>query len=267
MRKKIILFILTISCFATAVQAGNWTHINKKVPTRTLKTGVDINGKALFLCRGAYKNSIQIGKTWQGYNHCNISYAGKELLLSNYKVFIKKDFQHFGWRKPFHGKKAIKVGTDTNGQALFVCKGAYRNSIQPGKTWAGYNKCNIAYAGHEVLLNNYQILVQLNNIQPLKPSVHPTKRRNYRCIKNFSNEICGYNCLQSGTSAACAQKPGQHCMADNFNNIACGYHCIASPFKVICSQRKKDNCVKNTFNELRCGRNCRINNFNQINCD
>lgn len=49
------------------------------------------------------------------------------------------------------------IGGLENGAPLFICHAAYNNGIHPGKIVAG--NCNISYAGQEIPMQNYQILV------------------------------------------------------------------------------------------------------------
>ena len=52
---------------------------------------------------------------------------------------------------------AIKGGNEENGNPLYVCRAAYNGGIHPGKV-VGLN-CNIGYAGKEIHLSEYQLLV------------------------------------------------------------------------------------------------------------
>ncbi|HAT1936503.1 DUF3421 domain-containing protein [Legionella pneumophila] len=52
---------------------------------------------------------------------------------------------------------ALRTGTDTNGNALYLCRAKLFNSIQPGKTWAGYGRCNVPYGGKEYVLSQFTI--------------------------------------------------------------------------------------------------------------
>jgi hypothetical protein len=270
---RIIIFLLSFISFSQSF-AAMWRPANNNLPQNAYSIGYDTNGKALFACRAKWQNSLQVGKTWQGAQACHISYGGAEKLINNYQVLVNKSHHNWRWRIGRYADP-IRVGFDTDHKALYLCKGSYLNSMQIGKTWSGYDKCNIAYGGKEILLDRFTVLSAAQkhpSNKPAKPHTAPTHRHSkhgngYQCITNFTSEICGYNCLKSGTAAACAPRKGMQCMADNLNHIQCGYHCIASPFKVVCSQHKRDTCVKNAFNEIRCGRNCRVDNFNHIECD
>lgn len=68
---------------------NNFPHAHwSSNPRGVLTIGRDSNGIPLFLCRAPYGRSLQPGKTWPNYNHCNISYAGLELILDEYEWFV-----------------------------------------------------------------------------------------------------------------------------------------------------------------------------------
>lgn len=52
---------------------------------------------------------------------------------------------------------ALRVGIDTNNLPLFLCTARIFNSVQPGKTWPGYGRCNVAYGGKEYIVDRYEI--------------------------------------------------------------------------------------------------------------
>ncbi|WBV67411.1 DUF3421 domain-containing protein [Legionella pneumophila] len=51
--------------------------------------GKDTNGNPLFVCQSNFNGSIQPGKTWPGYSHCNISYGGREIITDNYRILSR----------------------------------------------------------------------------------------------------------------------------------------------------------------------------------
>ena len=87
----------------------------------------------------------------------------------------------------------------------------------------------------------------------------------YECRSSFGKEICGYNCVASGSSVRCAASPEQQCLAGGFGKIACGYNCAKSQNTVKCAQRRGNNCVADSFGNVKCGRNCRVE-FGDIKC-
>lgn len=124
--------------------------------TDAVRTGTDTNGAILYLCQAKLFNSTQPGKTWAGYNRCNVPYGGKEYIVEQFSIPNKNLLGRFNWTRDMRG--AIQLGKDTNGNPLFVCQAHFHGSIQPGKTWSGYNHCNISYAGREIITDNFFIM-------------------------------------------------------------------------------------------------------------
>ncbi|PJE18164.1 DUF3421 domain-containing protein [Legionella sp.] len=127
------------------------------------QTGIDTNGKPLYLCIGKLLNSDQPGKTWEGYGRCNVAYGGKEFVVDRFEVPSRARFKGAYWQA--NPRTAIRVGTDTNGKPLFLCQAYFRGSRQPGKTWPGYNRCNISYGGREIIIDSYLVLGANRQIQ------------------------------------------------------------------------------------------------------
>lgn len=68
-----------------------------------------------------------------------------------------------GWVKANNGSfplYAFKVGKDSGGQALYLCRASYQGSTTPGKIRQGFNGCNISYGGHEVTVTRYDVYVK-----------------------------------------------------------------------------------------------------------
>ncbi|WP_019215977.1 DM9 repeat-containing protein [Legionella tunisiensis] len=67
------------------------------------------------------------------------------------------NYNHYH-RYPTHSlANAFRTGTDTNGKALYLCIARLFNSSQPGKTWAGYGRCNVPYGGKEYIVDEFDI--------------------------------------------------------------------------------------------------------------
>lgn len=125
---------------------------------QALKIGIDTNGKPLYLCIARMFNSTQPGKTWEGYGRCNVAYGGKEYIVTDFQLPSGKFFRNAFWQTS--DRDGIVLGHDTNGRPLYVCQTLFKGSMQPGKTWPGYNRCNISYAGVEITMDNYKVLSQ-----------------------------------------------------------------------------------------------------------
>lgn len=121
-----------------------------------LKTGTDVHGKALYLCLAQLFDSVQPGKTWPGSDQCLVPYAGKEYIVNQFTIPNEHEFNPYIW---MHGaQKAIVIGKDSNGRSLFLCQTNFNGSEQPGKTWQGYNHCNISFNGLEIITDDYRVL-------------------------------------------------------------------------------------------------------------
>ncbi|WP_419419994.1 DUF3421 domain-containing protein [Legionella sp. D16C41] len=154
--RKLSILLLTLG-----IQVGwaNNVYVHghaDRLLDQAVRIGTDTDGKALYLCLAKFSNSIQPGKTWVGYGRCNVAYGGKEYIVNDFKVPPRELFDNTSWQKGT--RNAVKIGRDTNGNPLFLCQAFYRGSKQPGKTWPGYNRCNISYAGQEIILNTFRIL-------------------------------------------------------------------------------------------------------------
>mgnify|MGYP002132942102 CR=1 FL=1 len=182
--------ILSISNAALIYQDyGDYSpHANYEIRqdprlTSALRTGKEANGRPLFLCTARLFNSIQPGKTWLGYGRCNVPYGGKEYIVSRFVIPSRTIFNRSYWFED--PKIPFTIGHDTNGTPLYVCQAMFRGGIQPGKTWPGYNHCNISYAGHEIITDDYRILASSESAR----STH--KHPNQGCRRDFhGNWFC-----------------------------------------------------------------------------
>lgn len=89
MKKLRYLFCIAIlfavmNCFADWVPARNGY-----VPDGAWAIGYEEDGSPLYLCRAFYRG-LQPGKVRPGFSGCNISYAGKEITISKYSVFVNE---------------------------------------------------------------------------------------------------------------------------------------------------------------------------------
>lgn len=155
-----------------------WAHIHQHQNsfqvsplTTALRIGKNSNGVILYLCIGELFHSQQPGKTWAGYAYCNIGHGGKEYVVSKFTVPNQQQFGYFIWVHKLQG--TIEVGRDTNGTPLFLCQSDFQGGIQPGRTWPGYNHCNITYRGREIISDDYRVLSNRDELTiHSKPSTH-----------------------------------------------------------------------------------------------
>jgi hypothetical protein len=157
---------------------------------------------------------------------------------------------------------ALRVGTGTKLVPLYLCRGYYKNTLQPGKTWKKHNKCNISFKGKEVKLKEYEVYI-MSGKHGKKANL--PKRE---CVTDsFGNKYCGYNCVVGTSKAVCAKKPDEHCVIDDFGNSYCGYSCLKTESgNAKCATSYGDNCIANSFGDIQCGKNCHLDSFGQVEC-
>lgn len=259
---RLFVLLYALLCSGQLLAENVHQHSSENSPlARALKIGTDTDGKALYLCLARLANSLQPGKTWAGYGRCNVPYGGKEYISTDFTIPENQLMTNALWQDDT--KNALPIGKDTNGTPLFLCQTFFKGSKQPGKTWPGYQHCNISYGGIEIITNNFRVL----GMNKVNTHQHPSQAVQRDCIQDsFGNKACGYNCIKSINKVGCARTAEQRCVSDNFGNIVCGFNCVKSPLKVACADQPWKNCVINSYNQIRCGKNCQIGRLNQIQC-
>lgn len=157
-----------------------------------LQIGRDTNGNPLFLCQVYFKGSKQPGKTWPGYKHCNISYAGQEIITDNYRI-LGQDGGQAGYQPGPNPSQQCLTGPFGNKACGFNCIKSANNvacATSPDQRCVSDNFGRIA-CGYGCVQS------------PLKAAC--TDRRWKNCVINVFNEI----------------RCGKNCRIDNFNTIQC----------------------------------------------
>lgn len=135
---------------------ANWvTASYGRIPRYAVIGGYTGDGKPLFICRAKYEGALQPGKI-VGEN-CNFSYQGAEVMTPIYQVLISRS--GFSWtpgNDAFTPKNAISGGYE-NKHHLYICQAKYAGGLHPGKILN--HRCNISYAGNEVAVEFYNVLV------------------------------------------------------------------------------------------------------------
>ncbi|MBE9029762.1 DUF3421 domain-containing protein [filamentous cyanobacterium LEGE 11480] len=142
----------------TARKRLTWVNArNGEVPRRAVMGGRE-TGRRLYICRANYNGGVHPGKIVA--NNCNISYAGKEIEMPKYQALVNLKRLPLTWKNASNGsipRKAVMGGRET-GRRLFVCRARYKGGVHPGKLVA--RNCNIGYAGQEIEVPRYQVLVR-----------------------------------------------------------------------------------------------------------
>lgn len=70
--------------------AGVWVPAsNGYIPRGAWAVGYEEDGSPLFLCRATF-HGVHPGKLRREFRGCNISYAGREMTIRNYSVYLNR---------------------------------------------------------------------------------------------------------------------------------------------------------------------------------
>jgi Protein of unknown function (DUF3421) len=121
----------------------------------------EANQTALGLCVANYNGSLQPGKYLGDDKMCHFSYAGVEVLTSDFShVIVRTRSMVPAGNLAFD----FVAGQDTNGQPLYACRAQlFREdndfSIQLGKYRRDFDSCHVSYGGFEMHGDNGGSLV------------------------------------------------------------------------------------------------------------
>jgi Protein of unknown function (DUF3421) len=120
----------------------------------------------LYFCRADFMGGKHLGKVFPGSNGCAIPWGGTEhRFVTPYEVLVDLSPKLPVTRRLVSGAAipldALVGGQDGDGANLYICQAAYNGGLTPGKTRPEFNGCNIAWAGQEVTVPDYDVLVPL----------------------------------------------------------------------------------------------------------
>ena len=157
---------LVVSQFEVVPVTGQSTGTIPIVPpgsAANAKWGATVNNKQvggaegntpLHVCRVSYSGGVHAGKTWEGYNGCNIGYGGTEVVTTSGFEYLEAS-AGYSWSKT-PTNQLVPVGQEA-GQPIYVCRAKISNgSVHPGKVWNG--NCNIGYGGNELVIADFEYL-------------------------------------------------------------------------------------------------------------
>lgn len=145
---------------AVAPAALAWiAAANGAIPQGALPGG-QAQGRSLAICRMRYGQGSNIGvhPGLVAGQACAIGWGGREVRQPQYEVLVV-DGNTVAWVASANGavpKNAV-IGGQEPARQLPVCRAHYNNAVVPGKVVA--RNCNIAWAGREILVPRYEVLV------------------------------------------------------------------------------------------------------------
>lgn len=187
--------------------------------------------------------------------------------------------------------KALVTGKDTDGKLLYLCLARLFNSTQPGKTWAGYGRCNVPYGGKEYIVDQFEIpsknifagtYWQNNSALALTVGRESNGKPLFLCQAHFKNSqqpgktwpgykhcnisYAGQEVITDNYRVLANDRRGaqyhahpdnaQQCIQSPFGSQACGYNCVQSINHVACASSPDQQCIADDFGHIACGYGC-----------
>ncbi|MCC6362414.1 MAG: DUF3421 domain-containing protein [Bryobacterales bacterium] len=112
-------------------------------------------GGGVYICRAFVENSLQVGQVVSGSPGCEIEFGQTGGYFATYEVMYSPWIQAMNGSIP---SGAFQGGTDTDGQALYVCRGAVNGVQHLGKIKSGYSACRAGAGNTPLSFNFYEVL-------------------------------------------------------------------------------------------------------------
>ena len=96
------------------------------------------------------------------HNVCYVPHSGHERPYRQYQVLTNPNKSYFAWQLSSNGEvplTAVQGGTESDGQKLYIGRVSHRGSLVIGKVHPGRQLLYIPFAGSEIPIKNYEILV------------------------------------------------------------------------------------------------------------
>lgn len=127
---------------------------NGNIPSRAMSF-LPKNTPEVFVCRGQYRSSLQVGRIEPGFAGCKIPFDGVEVVLNDYEVLMRDwhlnrvDVRPNAFWKDRWDLAPI-FGSDIGGAPLYLCTGLRNGIWYLGKMQKEWNHCNIGLEGREI---------------------------------------------------------------------------------------------------------------------
>jgi hypothetical protein len=147
----------------------NWlpAHMGGAIPIGAFPGGQE-GATTFYICRAAYNGGVHSGKAFP-MGQCNFSWGGLEMTANNYQVLVGALYT---WQAETGPLTTVPLGAVQSGnegaEKLYVCRATYLTGIHPGKL--GYGHCYLGYGGKEVVLDTFDLLMNMTETPP--PNLH-----------------------------------------------------------------------------------------------
>lgn len=137
------------------------------------------NGHDMYMCRVTYKRGGQthllLGKTWPGYNKCNVGAFHTEILFDDFEKLVGSQYKWVASKNVGFPANAVIGGRAGDGRHLLGCAAVHNDGVHPGYMNSDTN-CNFGYGGNEEAEDRYFVLVTENLSVPHEPNGQPSQR-------------------------------------------------------------------------------------------
>ncbi|KAI9599331.1 hypothetical protein BDF19DRAFT_428369 [Syncephalis fuscata] len=134
---------------------------NGAIPHQAVQGGMESDGSPLYVGRGEYKGSTQVGKVSPNFGGLLIGYGSKEIKIKQYE------------QVPLGGCRGaalpedwipVEAGWEADGQKLFIAKAEHVGGLQVGKAGPHLsNGMTFCYGSKELTAEAYWVLVHFGN--------------------------------------------------------------------------------------------------------
>jgi hypothetical protein len=150
------------------VLVPNWTAATGGVvPADAMPFGNEADGSAIYVCRGSYVGSTQLGKIAASYGACLVPYGGQEVHLTSYEVLTGTVPLKRVPAASVPLALALRGGKDSDTVPLFPCVAPFNGGLHVGKTRAFWDACDVSWGGGEHYISSYDVLVPELSPAPL----------------------------------------------------------------------------------------------------
>lgn len=146
-----------------AFLAAKWLHSSPyaPLPPNAVVGGYDCDGSPIYVGRSYHEGHHLPVKVIPSKRSAYVSWAGTEHAKSHYELLVG---ENYSWQPCFGANippNAIRAGdsSTTTGEPLFIGRGHYANSLVVGKIQPSHACLYIPFAGEEIKLEKYEILV------------------------------------------------------------------------------------------------------------
>ncbi|XP_037827878.1 uncharacterized protein LOC119615916 [Lucilia sericata] len=142
--------------------ATKWLHSSPyaPLPPNAVVGGYDMDGSPIYVGRSYHEGNQLPVKVIPSKRAAYISYAGSEHSKTHYELLVG---DNYSWQPCFGANippNAIPVGETVSGsEPLFIGRGHHGNSLVVGKIQPSHACLYIPFAGEEIKLDKYEILV------------------------------------------------------------------------------------------------------------